>query len=442
VTSGSTVNYVYDAAGNVTNDGVHTYQYDSENRIVSVDGGSTANYAYDNQNRRYKKTIGSAVTHYIWQGSKVLSEHNGSTGAVLIDYVYSGGRMIAKVASGTTQYFLSDRLSVRLSLDTSGNVIGRQGHLPFGEDFGESGTQDKHHFTSYQRDGENGLDYAVNRAYAPNVGRFQQADPYRASGYKVDPRSWNRYSYARNNPLNRTDRVGLQDENLGPCWRDENGMLHCPGVGGSISINGTINSGRGGGSGAGSGDDQIEVEQLGDAGTVGEGQGATVEQALPPLSAADRTRVSQDLNLALILAGTADCDTAMQPWGIDSLAVIVAGLELGSITTDPENNQIPSGNIFDGRTSQSIVTDEHGQNVTIEAYFRAHRNSVTAITTQDAQLVFLGPKYFREKNEVNRAISLIHEAIHRAGLPDTAFGATQDEGSENLTNWIRDNCHL
>ncbi len=129
----STVNFTYDAAGNVTNDGVHSYTYDSENRIVSVDGGSTASYAYDHQNRRYKKTIGSTVTHYVWQGSQVLAEHNGSTGAVLTDYVYSGSRMIAKVASGSTQYFLNDRLSTRLVLDSSGNVSGRQGHLPFGE---------------------------------------------------------------------------------------------------------------------------------------------------------------------------------------------------------------------------------------------------------------------------------------------------------------------
>jgi hypothetical protein len=133
VTSGSTVNYFYDAAGNVTNDGAHTYAYDSENRLVTVDGGSTASYSSDNQNRRYKKTIGSTVTHYVWEGSWVLAEHNGSTGAVLIDYVYSGSRMIAKVASGTAQYLLSDRLSTRLVLDTTGNVLGRQGHLPYGE---------------------------------------------------------------------------------------------------------------------------------------------------------------------------------------------------------------------------------------------------------------------------------------------------------------------
>ena len=70
------------------------------------------------------------------------------------------------------RYYVSDRLSTRLVLDASGNVIGRQGHLPFGEDFAESGTQEKHHFTSYERDVESGTDYAVNRQYSQSVGRF------------------------------------------------------------------------------------------------------------------------------------------------------------------------------------------------------------------------------------------------------------------------------
>src|SRR5205085_6444752 len=64
--SGTTVTYAYDANGNVTNDGAHSYAYDSENRLVSVDGGATASYGYDQQNRRYKTTVASTVTHYIW----------------------------------------------------------------------------------------------------------------------------------------------------------------------------------------------------------------------------------------------------------------------------------------------------------------------------------------------------------------------------------------
>ena len=81
--------------------------------------------------------------------------------------------MIAKVASGTRSYFLSDQLSVRLMLNTSGAVVGRQAHLPYGKDFGESGTQEKHHFTTYERDSEgSGSDYAVNRHDSNGMGRF------------------------------------------------------------------------------------------------------------------------------------------------------------------------------------------------------------------------------------------------------------------------------
>jgi RHS repeat-associated protein len=209
VTEKSTVNFTYDAAGNVTNDGIHSYGYDSENRIVSVDGGSTASYAYDHQNRRYKKTIGSTVTHYVWQGWQVLAEYNGSTGAVLTDYVYTGSRMIAKVASGSTQYFLSDRLSTRLVLDSGGSVSGRMAHLAFGEDFGESGTQEKHHFTSYERDSESGTDYAVNRQYSQSIGRFNRPDPYVVSGTQNSPQNNNRYVYSKNEPIGSIDPSGL-----------------------------------------------------------------------------------------------------------------------------------------------------------------------------------------------------------------------------------------
>jgi uncharacterized protein RhaS with RHS repeats len=91
----NSASYSYDAAGNVTNDGSHGYTYDAENRVVSVDGG-TAAYSYDERNWRVKKSVGSSVTHYIWEGGQVIAEHNGGTGAVIVDYIYASGRMIAK----------------------------------------------------------------------------------------------------------------------------------------------------------------------------------------------------------------------------------------------------------------------------------------------------------------------------------------------------------
>jgi RHS repeat-associated protein len=209
VTEGSTLNYSYDSAGNVTNDGVHSFTYDAENRVVSVDGGSTATYSYDHQNRRVKKVVGSTTTHYVWQGGQVIAEHNGSTGAVITEYIFAGGRMIAREGGGRV-FFLYDRLSARATItDGQGNIQGRQSHLPFGEELNATGTTDKHRFTSYERDSETGTDYAVNRQYAQGVGRFLRPDPYARSYDWGNPQSLNRYAYVQNDPANATDPLGL-----------------------------------------------------------------------------------------------------------------------------------------------------------------------------------------------------------------------------------------
>ncbi|MEK6288884.1 MAG: RHS repeat-associated core domain-containing protein, partial [Acidobacteriota bacterium] len=220
-------NSAYDAAGNVTNDGVHSYSYDAENRLVSVDNGATASYKYDHQNRRVSKAVGSSLTHYVWQGSQVIAEHDATTPlpgygqppyqvqSARVDYVYAGGKMVystqrtSSTGAWMERYYLGDRLSTRVVLDASGNVLGRQGHLPFGEDFAESGTQEKHHFTSYERDGENGSDYAINRQYSQSTGRFIRVDPFSGSSQTGNAQSLNRYSYSQNDPINGFDPLGL-----------------------------------------------------------------------------------------------------------------------------------------------------------------------------------------------------------------------------------------
>jgi RHS repeat-associated protein len=202
------VTYSYDASGNCTGDGAHSYAYDGEGRQANVDSGATTSSAYDSANRRLKKIAGGATTHYVWEGARVIAEYNGTTGALISEYIYAGSRMLARDQGGVLRYFHQDRLSTRLITDASGTVVGTEDHLPFGGDAGTTGETEKHRFTAYERDSESASDYAVNRIHQQANARFLQPDPI--SGSITTPQSLNRYAYSRNDPINLSDPLGLE----------------------------------------------------------------------------------------------------------------------------------------------------------------------------------------------------------------------------------------
>jgi RHS repeat-associated protein len=197
--NGVTKNYAYDLAGNLTSDGVHTYQYDAEGRLAKLDAGSAneSSYFYDANNWRVKKVVGtggSAVTtNYIWEGAVVIAEYSSA----------------GVQGSGGTRYYHQDRLSTRLITDGNGGVMGTNDHLPFGEDAGTTGTPEKHRFTNYERDSESGTDQAVNRQHQPSNGRFMQPDAI--LGRLINPQSLNRYTYTQNEPIDLVDPLGLEE---------------------------------------------------------------------------------------------------------------------------------------------------------------------------------------------------------------------------------------
>jgi RHS repeat-associated protein len=189
----------YDAAGNLTSDGIHNYKYDAAGRLATVDAGTgnEASYYYDFQNWRVKKVSTGNTTNYIWEEGRVIAEYGSAP----------------PQGSGGTKYYLPDRLSTRMATDANGTVVGTSDNLPFGESFATSGEVEKHRFTNYERDGETDTDYAVNRQYAQKVGRFMRPDPI--GGALVNPQSFNRYSYVGNDPVNLVDRLGLFGDSAG-----------------------------------------------------------------------------------------------------------------------------------------------------------------------------------------------------------------------------------
>ena len=192
-----------------------TYTYDADNRMLTYTGSSqSAQYVYDDNGRRVEKCLPSCTspsswTVYVFAAGQDIAEYDN--GAVSSnpsrEYVYSGEALISKLTSTTTTYYHADHLSVRLSTGTGGAKAGEQGHYPFGESWYSTNTTTKFIFTSYERDSESGHDYAQQRYYHVLWGRFCSADP--VSGIPGDPQTWDRYVYARNDPIDLTDPTGL-----------------------------------------------------------------------------------------------------------------------------------------------------------------------------------------------------------------------------------------
>lgn len=202
--------YVYDASGDMTYDPatLDTYTYDAENRLTAVTGGATASYTYDADGFRVEKSANGTNTVYIYSGSEDIAEYdNGAApSSPSREFIYGNGELLVQVSGGATTYYQKDHLSVRMITDASGNVTGQEGHFPFGEAWYSSNGSSEWVFTTYQHDQATGLEYALARYYDPRTAAFCSADP--VGGDPSDPESWNRYAYARDNPINLTDPSG------------------------------------------------------------------------------------------------------------------------------------------------------------------------------------------------------------------------------------------
>jgi RHS repeat-associated protein len=209
----------YDAAGNVSNDGSHTYFYDAEDRLIQVGGTlgncstATACYIYDAEGRRWNKSAGGVTVDYLHDlAGHEVTEANASAGWNRTE-IYAGGRHLATYGNGTggTTYFIhADWLGTeRARSNVSGGSYETCTSLPFGDALTCTGTDiSPMHFTGKQRDTESGLDDFDARYYASSLGRFMRPDEALVDQQEENPQSWNLYSYVRNNPLNDIDPSG------------------------------------------------------------------------------------------------------------------------------------------------------------------------------------------------------------------------------------------
>jgi RHS repeat-associated protein len=210
--------YTFDASGNMTVEPLsppNNMTYDGENRMTAFSGnGGGASYTYDGNGLRVVKAVsGGTTTVSVLAGSSVIAEYDNGVAptAPSREYIYNpaGGAttgLLAMISAGATTYYHQDHLSARLTTNASGSILSQDGSFPFGESWYTSGTGNQWFFTSYDRDSESGLDYALARYYDSRTGTFCSADPL--AGSPDDPQSWNRYPYGRNDPIAITDPSG------------------------------------------------------------------------------------------------------------------------------------------------------------------------------------------------------------------------------------------
>ena len=90
--------YSYDANGNITGWDYTTLEYTEDNQIkkASINGIVVGEYSYDSMRRRVSKTSLGITTNFIYdQQGNLIAEADSSTGNIITEYIYLGGRPVA-----------------------------------------------------------------------------------------------------------------------------------------------------------------------------------------------------------------------------------------------------------------------------------------------------------------------------------------------------------
>ncbi|MFN2491908.1 MAG: RHS repeat domain-containing protein, partial [Pyrinomonadaceae bacterium] len=219
----------YDNAGNQVraqnSGGVwQRFQYDAANRLAKVKADDNVSvigsYTYGATNQRLSSEESGVRTYFAWSGNAVACEFTETGGSTTPawsrSYVYLGARLLSTLTpngSGgeAVQYHHADRLGTRLVTNGQDTSSFEQVTLPFGTALtNESTGATTRRFTSYERSTATTLDYAINRNYDPNQGRFTTVDPIGMASVTLgNPQSLNLYAYCINDPVNHIDPTGL-----------------------------------------------------------------------------------------------------------------------------------------------------------------------------------------------------------------------------------------
>ncbi len=240
--------FQYNPDGTLQSDGIWTYTWDAENRLVRMDsnpGGGypsrTLEFKYDYLGRRIQKrsvsSAGDVYTRYLYDGWNVIAEYAATAttcGALSrsftwgLDVTGSSGAaggvgaliQITDHADGNKVYYPARDANgniaalIAASATTAGAepIAAAYEYSPFGELLRAEGPyaqKNPFRFSSKFTDDESGFVYYGHRYYSPTLGRFLCPDPLQEEG------GTNLYAFCGNDGVNKWDFLGLYKPDAG-----------------------------------------------------------------------------------------------------------------------------------------------------------------------------------------------------------------------------------
>jgi RHS repeat-associated protein len=213
-----------DSSGNVVRHGAQTLAYNAAgelSRISEAGGAALASYRYDARGQRMAVREGDDQRYFLYQDGQLVAEA-GANGRLLAEYIYLDQRPVARLLhhrgrgwlpgmfDGVTLEFLhtDTRDAVEAVSDADGKLVWRGELDAYGLLRSETGPRGYMplRLSGQYADLRTGLHYNVHRYYDPASGRYLQADPLGLAA------ATNMYAYADNDPINKTDPLGLSTE--------------------------------------------------------------------------------------------------------------------------------------------------------------------------------------------------------------------------------------
>ena len=218
-------NYEYDESGNLVHGSLLTAGWFSFGKPAFLEAGDGARleFEYDaNGDRLLKRSSSGDATSYFGKFYEKVLKADGSVEHLY--YIHAGDRLVAvrrdRQADGRVSrelfYLHQDAVgSVDTVTDESGGVVDRLSYTPFGERRSgnwRSGSASSRGaigrgFAGHEYLAEVDLVHMNGRIYDPRTARFLSPDPY--VSLPLSTQSYNRYSYASNNPMKFTDPSGF-----------------------------------------------------------------------------------------------------------------------------------------------------------------------------------------------------------------------------------------